>query len=570
MLAGAICAVRRVRLVRHAWSRRIGRAATAVGALLVGLAFTTTAAGALVATPDVTVATAASPGALVPGTSFTWTLVAANSGAGTAHDVVVSSSLPAGVTLVSPPPACSVGSALRCTLGDLEPGARIRVQLDVSIQRGTCGELRSDVAISASDEPAVARNDDTAIASASVDCPATTLDLAATPDLVVDATSDATGPIQKGHAVRYSLTVANGGSGVAHHVVVTDRLPSRVEPINLLPKMDGGSCSAVGSTEGRAAFTIICVRSALDPGANAAVTIDIRVGADRPCGPMRNHVTVSANDEPRAARANDAATHLDQVLCVPSIQVSAQGPRAARVGDRVRSLFVVANDGEVPLHGLAFRATGCVVSHPLHPGPLRSGHDRSVICARTIGAHSSDRMVIAAQVTARTPSDALVHDATAAGIRVIHPGLFVAVQPSATSGRPGDVVTYTFVVRNTGDSLIRGISVAQDRLGPVGHVGALPAGGTVRLTSSGALSGVPTTLFETTTATGTDLSGSRVSARTTTSLTVLATRRGSGHGGTAFTGADVGRAGAAAIALLVLGGVALQVGSRERNRPLTR
>jgi len=306
------------------------------------------------------------------------------------------------------------------------------------------------------------------------------IDVAATPDLVVDATSDATGPIQKGHAVRYSLTVANEGSGVAHHVVVTDRLPSGVEPINLLPKMDGGSCSAVGSTQGRAAFTIICVRSTLDPGASAVVTIDIRVGADRPCGPMRNKVTVSANDEPAAARANDSATHVDQVLCAPSIQVSAQGPRAARVGDRVRSVFVVTNDGEVPLHGLSCRGTGCVAPHRRHPGTLRPGHDWSVTCARTIGANSSDHVAMVAQVTARTPDDASIHDATAARILVIHPGLSVAVQASATSGRPGDVVTYTFVVRNTGDSLIRGISVVHDRLGVVGHIGALPAGGTGR------------------------------------------------------------------------------------------
>jgi len=527
-------------------------------------------AGALVAKPDVSVVIASSPASLVPGTSFTWILVARNSGAATAHDVVVSSSLPAGVTVVSPPPACLVGSAVRCTLGDLEPGAGVPVELDLSIQHGTCGELRSVVAISASDEPAVAGNDDAAVASASVDCPKATLDLAPTPDLIVDATSDATGPIQKGHAVRYSLTVANTGSGVAHHVVVTDRLPTGVEPINLLPKMDGGSCSAVGSTEGRAAFTIVCVRSALDPGANAVVTIDIRVLADRPCGPMRNHVTVSANDEPEAARANDSATHVDQVLCAPSIQVSAQGPRAARVGEHVRSVFAVTNDGEVPLHGLSFRGTGCVASHPRHPGPLPPGHDWSVACTRVIGANSSDHAVIVADVTARTPADALIHNATAARIRVIHPGLSVAVQPSATSGLPDDVVTYTFVVRNTGDSVIHGISVKHDRLGLVGHIGGLPAGGTIRLTSSGALPGVPETLFETTTATGTDLSGSRVSAGTTTSLTVLAARGGSGHGGTAFTGSDVARAGATAIALLGLGGIALQVGSRERNRPLTK
>src|SRR6184192_1413393 len=76
-----------VRLVRHARSRRIGRVATAVGALLVGLAWTTSVAEALVATPDVTLATAVSAGSPGPATSFTWTLVARNSGAATAHDV---------------------------------------------------------------------------------------------------------------------------------------------------------------------------------------------------------------------------------------------------------------------------------------------------------------------------------------------------------------------------------------------------------------------------------------------------------------------------------------------------
>jgi hypothetical protein len=76
----------------------------------------------------------------------------------------------------------------------------------------------------------------------------------------------------------------NAGAAVAHHVIVTDRLPPGVEPINLLPKMDGGSCSAVGSTEGRAAFTIICVRAMLDAGASATVTIDIRIDTDRSCG----------------------------------------------------------------------------------------------------------------------------------------------------------------------------------------------------------------------------------------------------------------------------------------------
>jgi uncharacterized repeat protein (TIGR01451 family) len=160
----------------------------------------------------------------------------------------------------------------------------------------------------------------------------------------------------------------------------------------------------------------------------------------------------------------------------------------------------------------------------------------------------------------------MIRDATTAAIHVIHPRLSLSVAASATSGRPGDTVTYSFVVTNTGDSVVRGIRVVQDRVGVVGLIGALAPGGTARLTSSAAVPGTPTTLSDSTTATGLDLSGSPVAVRTTTSLTVLPPRGASGHGGgTAFTGSDAAQAGAAGLVLLILGGVALWVGCRGRH-----
>ena len=534
--------------------------------MFVGLALTTSVAGALVGAPDVTVSLSRGrAGPLEPGTSLTWILVGSNDGAAIAHDVVVSSSLPQGVTSVSPPPSCLVGSTLRCPVGDLAPGGHVRIALALHVEDGTCGELRTSATISASDEPPVARGDDTTAAAASVGC------LAATPDLVLDATSDAEGPVRKGDEVRYSLTVANAGAAAAHHVTVTDRLPSGVEPINLLPKMDGGACSAVGSTQEGSTFTIVCVRAALDAGSSAMVTIDIRVDADRPCGPIHNRATVSASDESVAARANDSASHVDRVLCEPSIEVRGGGPRFARVADDVRSIFTVTNDGEVPLHDLAFRGIGCVVSDRRHPGLLRPGHHWPVTCARTIGARGPDRVASVAHVTARTPSDRLIRDAAAARLRVIHPDLSMVVEASARSGGPGDTLTFAFVVTNTGDSVIHGISVDHGRRGLVGHIDALGPGHVVRLSSSETLSGAPTTITETATASGSDLSGSQVSARATTSVTVLATRGGSGRGGgTAFTGSEVGGAAVAALALLSIGGVALWVGFRERKHPVGR
>ncbi|HEX2423859.1 MAG TPA: hypothetical protein VHN56_12025 [Actinomycetota bacterium] len=100
----------------------------------------------------------------------------------------------------------------------------------------------------------------------------------------------------------------------------------------------------------------------------------------------------------------------------------------------------------------------------------------------------------------------------------------------------------------------------------VGRIGSLAPGGIARLTSSAAVPGIRTTLLDTTTVTGSDLSGFPISVRTATSLAVLSARGTSRHGGgTAFTGSDAALAGASGLVLLILGGVALRVGCRRRH-----
>src|SRR6478672_5486437 len=156
---------------------QVGRATAALGAALLGLVLTASVADAVVAVPNVAVSIAGGGlGPRVSAASFSWTVVARNDGAATAHDVIVSTTLPAGAVSVSPPPACQVGSSVRCSVGDLSPDGQVRIELIVHLRAGTCGELRSVATISASDEPAIADNGDTAVASASLGCPPLTSD----------------------------------------------------------------------------------------------------------------------------------------------------------------------------------------------------------------------------------------------------------------------------------------------------------------------------------------------------------------------------------------------------------
>jgi uncharacterized repeat protein (TIGR01451 family) len=183
-----------------------------------------------------------------------------------------------------------------------------------------------------------------------------------------------------------------------------------------------------------------------------------------------------------------------------------------------------------------------------------------VTCSRTIHGHGSGRLALAAHVTARTPDEAMIRDATAAPIQVIHPGLSLSVDASATSVRPGDMVTYTFVVTNTGDSVVRGIRVVQDRVGVVGRIGTLARAASLDSPraqrfrdSHDALRyddryGVGPLRVPDLRADGDELDRA---------LSRGVSRHG---GGTAFTGSDAARAGASGLVLLILGGVALVVG----------
>jgi MYXO-CTERM domain-containing protein len=380
-------------------------------------------------------------------------------------------------------------------------------------------------------------------------------------DLTVHAASDATGPIDKGDAVRYSFTVENLAGATAHLVTVTVSLPHRVTPIHLLPTMEGGSCSVVGSTDAGSVFTVFCSRRLLEAATAATVTVDVRIDRDRPCGPIRTTAVVAASDEPAAARGDDEASRTDAVACEASMRIQHPAPAFARVGEVTTIRFDLVNDGEVVLHDLSVAGPGCevVASGPI----LRPGHGVALRCIRRI---TGRRAVIRVGLTASSPEGRSLHATAAARVSVIHPEVAVSL-PERVSGRVGSTVSYRIVVTNSGDSPLVDLVVRRNDAGVIGRLGALSVGEAASLRTVEAL-GAAGTHSDLITVTGTDRSGAHVTV--TASATVLAAPSPGGRPDTAFTGDPASADGVASAILALLGVGALAFARRRRVPALPR
>jgi uncharacterized repeat protein (TIGR01451 family) len=149
------------------------------------------------------------------------------------------------------------------------------------------------------------------------------------------------------------------------------------------------------------------------------------------------------------------------------------------------------------------------------------------------------------------------------------------VEASPSEGSAGATIRYTYTVRNTGETTLYGISVRDDRVGPLGIIDAfsLRPGRTDRFSANATLGSSPVTSVAT--ATGEDVTGHKVSAQDSVTVAVVSADGdtdiggggdvAAGGGGTPFTGPAAGAAGIGAIALLLsaLGGLLVALTPRR-------
>jgi uncharacterized repeat protein (TIGR01451 family) len=254
-----------------------------------------------------------------------YTLVAANSGAGTAHGVTLSEALPGAGGLdwsIAPayagPGNCSISGdpgaqTLSCDLGDLTTGVSATVHITSATGGGACGAEAPTASLSASNAATLSQG-----ATTTVLCPQLQV-------TKVPSNSNASA----GDTIGFALTVTNGGSGSADGVVLADTLPAEA----------GLSWSITGANPGCTitAGVLSCNLGSLTPGGAATVSIASPT-TTATCGPVANSAAASASN---GATAQSGAT---VAVGCPDLMVT-KTPAATPVNAGQQAVFnIVVNN----------------------------------------------------------------------------------------------------------------------------------------------------------------------------------------------------------------------------------
>jgi uncharacterized repeat protein (TIGR01451 family) len=225
------------------------------------------------------------PLTVVAGNQITWTLRAANGGFSDASNVVITDTVPAGVTITSvsmPGATCTTGVAGNpteptvCQLGTLPALATSATMTIVAtVNPQTTGTLLNNASVSsATFDPNMSNN----LASSS-----TTVNVVSALTVVKTATPN---PVVAGTALSYQITVSNPlGPSTATNVTLTDPLPAGE---TFVSTGGVGTCGFQTNTN-----TVTCTLPNLDPGNSDVVFIYTHVNSSTPPGPLTNMATAT-------------------------------------------------------------------------------------------------------------------------------------------------------------------------------------------------------------------------------------------------------------------------------------
>jgi uncharacterized repeat protein (TIGR01451 family) len=257
--------------------------------------------GAYCASADLSLTNAGSPNPVLPGSNITYTQVVTNNGPLDALNAVFSEAVPANTTfqsLAAPAgwtcstPAVNGTGNITCTNPDVAKLAAGTFTLAVQVLASTgWGTQIVDVAdvTSGTSDPNLSNNSATVITSVTL---ATMSD-----DSVTNSASP--NPVIAGNNITYTQVVTNNGPAASPNVTLTEGLPANTSFVSANGPA-GWTCS--GTT------TITCAAATLASGANATITVVVKVIAGTAAGTVISDVVSVASDIEDPNTSNNTAT----------------------------------------------------------------------------------------------------------------------------------------------------------------------------------------------------------------------------------------------------------------------
>jgi uncharacterized repeat protein (TIGR01451 family) len=300
--------------------------------------------------------------------------------------------------------------------------------------------------------------------------------------------------VTAGAAFTYTITVKNTGDVQATGVVITDDLANSLTGVSASFDVDPGSAGGTGSCTVGVGNTISCAvgnLAANDGGANGPDQVVVTISATAPntCVELSNTATVDS-DQTSPQTSNGVTTTITG--CVPppppttaGIQVVKGGPTMAHVGDTITYTFAVSlAPGSATLTNIILVDPICSATPTLvsktggdQDAALETGETWNYRCTHVVTATDPDPLPNTVTVTGTGPSGQ-VSDTDSHSVDIIHPDIRIVKKANPDSIGPGESVTYTFKVTNTGDVTLFDVKVTDDKLGHICTISRLDVGET--------------------------------------------------------------------------------------------
>jgi LPXTG-site transpeptidase (sortase) family protein len=294
-----------------------------------------TGVGAEVA--DLSIAKTDSLDPVVAGNTLTYTVRVDNFGPSDAVTVVVTDTLPTGVTFVSSSGCAEDPNGVpTCSLGNIAASASASYTITVDVDPSTSGTITNTATVSS----------DTADPNAANDLVTEITLVTAEADLSISK-SDNLDPVLVNGTLTYTLSVTNIGPSTASGVSVSDTLPATVS---------FGSATGTGWACSEAAGVVTCTRPTLAVG--AAPDITITVTAPGVVGTITNNVSVMSTTNDPVPENNTDSEDTDVLAILPPSISKSFAPNPITAGGVSTLQFTITNsNASTDLIGIAFTDT---------------------------------------------------------------------------------------------------------------------------------------------------------------------------------------------------------------------
>jgi len=404
----------------------------------------------------------------VAGGQISYTLTARNNGPSNATGVVITDTIPAGVSVVSAGGTgitCTTAAGITtCPVGALANGQSAVVTIVGNLAPGLTGSSTNTASVtSAVTDPSPGNN------SAS-----STSTIGAQADVAVTlALAAGQSPTVAGSTVNYTLTVRNNGPSNAVGVVVTGRVPPGLTPVI---GSSGGACVV---TDG----TVTCdidrlIGGPLAPGAVITIPLSAVVNASTPPGSVPGTAVVGSTT-PDPVPGNNTSTATIQVTAVADVSISKSvTPNPMVAGAAASYAITVTNGGPSDAQNVTIADTLDPALTPATPTSTTGGcalTGQAVSCTvPTLPAGSSVTVTIPVAVSP-TATGTIGNTATVASPTDSTPGnnsatITTPVQQQADlrltkTANPepavaGAAVTYTLLLGNLGPSAASSVTLS--------------------------------------------------------------------------------------------------------------